>query len=207
MAGDTGRTALLRPEWEYVAPTRLDDFRAADWALLARQRRVFDAEQQAEHALRLLRATAADPGFGYQINNFRHSLQAATAAMQDGRDEEYIVVTLFHDVGFTICPGTHGAFAAAMLAPYIGDAGRFVLEHHQMFQAHHCHEHPDEAVDPAARDAWRGHPHFAATAEFVARYDVTTITPGLPEAPLDAFAPMLRRLLARPPRPMPPRAA
>jgi predicted HD phosphohydrolase len=125
--------------------------------------------------------------------------------MQDGRDEEYIVVTLFHDVGFTVCPASHGAFAASMLSPYVSDASRWVLEHHQIFQAHHCHEHPDETVQPEARERWRGHPHFAATAEFVARYDVTTIVPGLPEAPLDIFVPMVRRLLARPPRIIRPR--
>jgi hypothetical protein len=203
---DSGKSPLLHADWAYVAPRRLDDLRAADWALLGRQRRVFDAEQQAEHALRMLRASAADPAFGYEINNYRHSLQAATAAMQDGRDEEYIVVTLFHDVGFTTCPDTHGAFAAALLAPYVGEASRWVLEQHQIFQAHHCHEHPDEAVDPAARERWRGHPHFAATADFVARYDVTTIVAGLPEAPIEVFAPMVRRILARPPRRVPPRA-
>ena len=205
MDAERGRSPLLHPDWQYIEPARLDDMRADDWALLMRQRRQFDADQQAEHALRMLRASAADPGFGYQVNNYRHSLQAATAAMQDGRDEEYIVVTLFHDVGFTVCPASHGAFAASMLSPYVSDASRWVLEHHQIFQAHHCHDHPDETVQPEAREAWRGHPHFAATADFVARYDVTTIVPGLPEAPLDVFAPMVRRLLSRPPRIIQPR--
>ncbi len=206
MGGDGGKTPLLRPEWRYVEPATLEDFRAPDWGLLGRQRAQFDAACQADHALRMLLATAADPGFGYEVNNFRHSVQAATAAMQDGRAEEYIVVALFHDVGFTVCPGSHGAFASAMLSPYISDASRWVLERHQLFQAHHCHEHPDEAVDPAARERWRGHPHFAATADFVARYDVTTIRAGLPEAPIEIFAPMVRRVLSRPPRLIAPRA-
>ncbi len=198
MAAD--RSPLLEPGWRYVEAPRLDAFRRGDWELLARQRQVFDAGQQAAHALRLLEATAADPGFGYQVNNYRHSIQAATAAMQDGRDEEYVVVTLFHDVGFTICPNSHGAFAAAMLAPYVSDASRWILERHQIFQSHHCHDHPDEAVDPDGRDRWRGHEHFAATAEFVERYDITTIAAGLPEAPIAVFAPMVARILARPPR-------
>lgn len=198
MAAD--RSPLLQPDWRYVEAPSLDAFTRADWDLLARQRQVFDAGQQAAHALRLLESTAADPGFGYQVNNYRHSLQAATAALQDGRDEEYVVVTLFHDVGFTICPTSHGAFAAAMLAPYVSEASRWILERHQIFQAHHCHDHPDEAVDPDARERWRGHQHFAATAEFVERYDITTIAAGLPEAPLSVFAPMVARILSRPPR-------
>ena len=200
MDGPTARSPLMPTDWRYVAPSCLDEFRAPDWTLLRAQRREFDAAHRAEHALRMLRASAADPSFGYQVNNYRHSLQAATAAMREGRDEEYVVVALFHDVGFTICPGTHGAFAGAMLAPHVSDAGRFILEHHQIFQAHHCHDNPDESVDPNARERWRGHPHFVATADFVARYDVTTIVPGLPEAPLEVFAPMVRRVLSRPPR-------
>jgi predicted HD phosphohydrolase len=200
-----GRSPLLRQGWEYVRPTPLDEFRAPDWALLATQRRDFDAGHQAAHMLRMLTASAADPSFGYQVNNYRHGLQAATAALQDGRDEDYVVVALFHDVAWTACPMAHGAVAAALLSPYISDAHRWLLEHHQIFQAHHCHDHPDEAVDPAARERWRGHPHFAATAEFVARYDVTTIIPGQPEARIAVFEPMLRRLLARPPRPIAPR--
>jgi len=202
---NTARSALLRPEWQYVDGDRLDAFRAPQWALLARQRREFNAALHADHVLRLLRASEADPAFGYQVNNYRHSLQAATAALQDGRDAEYIVVTLLHDVGFTTCPASHGAFAASLLSPYVGDASRWLLEHHQIFQGHHFHEHPDEALDPAAREAWRGHPHFTATADFVERYDVGTIVPGLPEAPIEAFLPMLMQVLSHPPRRVPPR--
>jgi predicted HD phosphohydrolase len=197
-------TPLLKPDWRHVGATSLDSFGAEDWALVTAQRRVFDAEQQAAHVLRLLDASAADPSFGYQVNNYRHCLQAATAALQDGRDEEYVVVALFHDVGFTTCPTNHGAFAAALLGPYIGEANRWLLAHHQIFLSHHYHDHPDETLDRDAREAWRGHPHFEATAEFVARYDAPTIAPDRPEAPIATFVPMLTRLLARPPRLLPP---
>jgi predicted HD phosphohydrolase len=198
------RSPLLKPDWRHVDATDLDSIRAEEWALLAAQRRVFDAEQQATHVLRMLEASAADPSFGYQVNNYRHCLQAATAALQDGRDEEYVVVALFHDVGFTTCPTNHGAFAAALLGPYINEANRWLLAHHQIFLSHHYHDHPDETLDRDAREAWRGHPHFEATAEFVARYDAPTIAPDRPEAPIATFVPMLTRLLARPPRLLPP---
>jgi predicted HD phosphohydrolase len=198
------RSPLLKPDWRHIAATDLDSVRAEEWALLAAQRRVFDAEQQASHVLRMLEASAADPSFGYQVNNYRHCLQAATAALQDGRNEEYVVVALFHDVGFTTCPTSHGAFAAALLGPYITEANRWLLAHHQIFLSHHYHDHPDEEHDRDAREAWRGHPHFEATAEFVARYDAPTIAPDRPEAPIATFVPLLTRLLARPPRLLPP---
>lgn len=61
------------------------------------------------------------------------------------------------------------------------------------------------AEEQEGRERWRGHPHFERTAEFVARFDQTTIVPGQPEAPLETFAPMLGRILSRPPRRIAPR--
>ncbi|WP_270936434.1 hypothetical protein [Falsiroseomonas oryzae] len=198
--GDPTRSPLLRPEMAHVEPPEMELLRRADWMRLREQRRDFDAELQAAHVLRLLEVSAADPSFGYQVNNFRHCVQAATAALQDGRDEEYVVVALLHDVGFTLCPTSHGSFAAALVGPYVSEAGHWLLTHHQIFLDHHCHDHPDVEVDPAARERWHGHPHFATTAEFVARFDQGTLRPGLPEAPLSVFAPMVRRVFARPPQ-------
>lgn len=204
--GEQWRSPLLRADWDYVTAPALDQFQPGDWEVLLRQRRDFAATQQVDHVLRLLRDSAADPSFGYMVNNFRHCLQSATAAMLDGRDEEYVIVALLHDIGFTTCPTNHGAFAASLLAPYVSDASRWLLEHHQIFLAHHYHAHPDTAEDSAGRELWRGHPHFERTADFVALYDQTMIVPGQPAAPLETFAPMLGRLLSRPPRLIPPRA-
>ena len=92
-----------------------------------------------------------------------------------------------------------------MHGPYVSDGLRWMLEHHQVFQSHHCHERPDEALDPDERERWRGHPHVESTAEFDERYDQSTIVAGLPEAPLAVFEPILKRVLARPPRRIPPR--
>jgi len=121
----------------------------------------------------------------------RHCVQAATAALQDGRDEEYVVMALLHDIGFVACPTNHGAFAAALLAPYVSDATRWLLERHMDVQAAFCRTCP--GIDLAAGERWRGHPHFAATLEFVARYDIGTIRPGLAEAELTIFEPLVRR--------------
>jgi predicted HD phosphohydrolase len=198
--GNPNPSPLLAPEMRHVPPLEMEGFRRAEWTLLRDQRRQFDAELQARHVLRTLEASAGDPSFGYQVNNYRHSVQAATAALQDGRDEEYVVVALLHDIGFTMCPTSHGSFAAALLAPFVSDASRWLLEHHALFLDFHCHDHPEDHFDPAARERWRGHPHFAATADFVARFDQGTVIPGLPEAPLSVFAPMVARIFARAPR-------
>ena len=198
------RSPLLEPAWTYVEKESLDDFRAADWALLNGQRRLYHAAEQARQALRLLAAGADDPSFGYQVNNYRHCVQSATLAMQDGRDEDYVVMALLHDIGFIACPQSHGQFAAQLLAPYITEDLVWLLERHMYFQALHCREL--DGTDRFVRERWRGHPAFVATAEFVAKYDQNTISPRLPEAPLSVFEPMVHRVFARPPRavPLPP---
>ena len=192
---------LLDPSWSYVEKDTLDEFRAADWTLLNAQRRIYHGEEQAKQALRLLTVGAQDPSFGYRVNNYRHCVQAATLAMQDGRDEDYVVMALLHDIGFIACPQSHGAFAAQLLAPYVGEELVWLLERHMYFQALHCREL--DGNDRFVRDRWRGHPSFVMTAEFVARYDQNTISPDLPEAPLSVFEPMVHRVFARAPRALP----
>lgn len=196
--GEGERSPLARPEWRYVEKPDLDRFDGADWALLDAQREVYDGEQRARQALRMLTAQADDPTFGYAINNYRHCLQSATMVMRDGHDDETIVVALLHDIGFIVCPETHGAFAAALLGPVVSDRNLWMLERHAIFQSHHVHDHPD--VDPDERERWRGHPHFEWTAEYVARYDQNAISPDLPIAPLAMFEPVVQRVFQRPRR-------
>ncbi|NIR61580.1 MAG: phosphohydrolase, partial [Gammaproteobacteria bacterium] len=62
--------------------------------------------------------------------------------MRAGHDEETIVCGLFHDVGYVTCPDTHGQFAAALLAPYVGERNRWTLHHHGVFINHHAVSHP-----------------------------------------------------------------
>ena len=201
MTGDLdARSPLLDPGWRYVERPALDQFTASDWEVLAAQRGPYYAAEQARQVLRLLAGSRDDPSFGYAVNNYRHCVQAATAALHDGRDEEYVVMALLHDIGFVTCPTNHGAFAASLLAPYVSDATRWLLERHMDVQAGFCRTCP--GIDLAAAERWRGHQHFAATLEFVARYDIGTIRPGLAEADLSIFEPLVRRVFARPPRPV-----
>lgn len=198
------RSPLFDPNWQYAAPLALEDFALPDWKLLAAQRPPYQAQLQATQALRLLVASKDDPSFGYQVNNFRHSIQSATLALADGRPDEYVVAALLHDIGFIACPPTHGEFAARLLQPYVDPSIVWMLERHMHFLAAHYSEHP--TADRNAREAWRGHPHFEMTAEFVQRYDQNAIDPGAREADLAVFEPIVRRVFAKTPRaiPLPP---
>lgn len=195
------RDPLAHADWAYVSGVIMDELTPADWAVLERQRLIYRADQQARQILELFAASRDAPTFGYPINNYRHGLQAATLALRDGHDEETVVVSLLHDIGFVVCPETHAQFAAALLGPYISERNHWMLLRHPLFQNIHVHGHPDPAFDRHAREQWRDHPHFAWTAEWVARYDQNALDPDYDCLPLDAFEPLVRRLFARPPQP------
>jgi predicted HD phosphohydrolase len=192
------RSPLAHPDWRYVERTALDAFDRGDWELLDRQRGPYLGERMATQALAMLAAQKDEPTFGYQINNYEHCLQAATLALRDGLDEETVVCTLFHDLGFIVCNETHGELVAALLGPYVSDRNLWMLERHMYFLSAHCREHP--GADPAVRDRWRGHPWFEYTARWVARYDQNAIDPAFESEPLSVFEPIVRRVFTRPPK-------
>jgi len=194
------RSPLLDPSWHYVEKTALDDFRRPDWMRLNEQRADYLQRDKARQALAMLEASRDDATFGYMINNYEHALQTATLMMRDGLDEEDIVCGLFHDIAFVVCPENHGAVSAALLAPYVSERNRWMLQHHAILQQVHIHEL--DGCDPNARERWRGHPHFDWTARFVAIYDQNAIDPDVEAAPLSEFEPMVHRVFGRPPRPV-----
>src|SRR4029079_15062210 len=87
---------------ETVSFTRMADGTAEDYALLDRVGEAYLSElpDRVMAALEELRTSFA----GYQVSRYEHSLQGATRAYRDGRDEEYIVATLLHDIGDELAP-------------------------------------------------------------------------------------------------------
>ena len=102
------RSPLLRPDWRYVEPCNMDDYRAEDWAVMNRQRAEYLEEQQAVQVLDMLKASRDAPTFGYLINNYEHCLQTATLLHEDGHDEETVVTGLLHDIGLPCVPRITG---------------------------------------------------------------------------------------------------
>jgi len=192
-----GRPKLFREDFGFVEKPALEAMDGAEWRMIEAQRKAFMAGRQAELVLDLFTAARDEPSFGYALSMYAHGLQAATMALQSGAEEEFVVVALLHDIGFTIAGPSHGEFAAALLRPYISETHRWVLEMHQLFQTHHAHDHPH--FDGHERDRFVDHPFFAEAADFVARFDQNAIDPNFPTYPIEAFAPIVRRLFARPP--------
>jgi predicted HD phosphohydrolase len=141
--------------------------------------------------LRLLR----DERHAFSIDRLEHCLQAASRALHDGRDEEYVVCALLHDVGAALAPADHAEFAAMVLRPFVSERNHWMLRHHGIFQGYYFFHF--FGMDRNLRERLRGHPHFDYTAEFCERYDQNAFDPAYPSLPLEAFEPMLRRVLAR----------
>ena len=101
------------------------------------------AEASMQHSVNLpdrmiehLELLKGDHG-GFAVDRYTHCLQTATRAMRDGRDEEYIVCSLLHDIGDTLAPANHADFAATMLEPFISEKNYWILKHHGIFQGYY----------------------------------------------------------------------
>jgi len=149
--------------------------------------------------LRHLRLLEGDFG-GYPVDRLEHCLQTATRAHRDGRDEEYVVCALLHDIGDTLAPANHAEHAATILRPYVSDANHWMVAHHGIFQGYYFFHHL--GLDRDMRNQFRGHPHFEYTAQFCHLYDQVAFDPAYESMPLAAFEPMVNRVLSRPPRPL-----
>jgi len=137
---------------------------------------------------------------GFPVDRLTHSLQTATRAHADGRDEEYVVCALLHDIGDTLGSYNHPEVAAAILKPFVSEANHWMVEKHGIFQGYYFFHYV--GLDRNMREALRGHPHFAYTEEFCAKYDGPAFDPKGETRPLSFFEPMLRRVFARPSRSM-----
>lgn len=133
---------------------------------------------------------------GNKIDRYHHSLQTATRAIKDGADDEMVFVALLHDIGDLYAPNNHAAFAAAVLRPFISDDNHWLVLHHGIFQGYYYFHHYDRDRD--ARERFRGHPMFERTAEFCERWDQTSFDPDYQTMALEAFEPMVRRIMASP---------
>jgi predicted HD phosphohydrolase len=198
---DRVATPLLQPvplahtDWQYVRKRSLEEYRTADWQIQTRQRAQYFAENTTKQILRLLACQKDDSGYAYTVNNYYHCLQTATRMLRAGLSDEDVVVGLLHDIGFVSCHETHGEFAAVLLRPFVSERNYWMLVRHAVFQKFHCHELV--GCDRHERDRWRGHPHFAWTAEFVEKFDQSTISYDEEALTLEAFEPLVGRVIAQ----------
>ncbi len=133
---------------------------------------------------------------GYQISRLEHSLQGATRAFRDGREDEYVIAVLLHDIGDELAPYSHSEMAAAILRPFVTEKLYWIIKHHGVFQmyyyAHHC------GGDRNSRDLFKDHQWYDDAVEFCHYYDQNCFDPNYDSEPLSFFEPILRRVMKAP---------
>ncbi len=179
-----------------VSFRRMKDGTAAEYRMLDRLERDYaqGLPRRLAQALQLLDGSLE----GYQVSRLQHSLQAATRAERDGADAEMIAAALLHDVGDDLAPHNHAAFAAEILRPYVRAEVTWIVAQHGIFQMYYYAHHLGGNRD--AREALRGHPHFAACAAFCENWDQASFDPDYPAEPVSHFIPLLEDVFRTPKR-------
>jgi len=138
---------------------------------------------------------AGDTG-GYAVDRLTHSLQTATRAQRDDRDDEYVVCALLHDIGDTLACTNHADLAASILQPFVSEKNLWIVKQHAIFQGYYFFHHL--GLDRDMRDRFRDHEWFRDCAEFCEKYDQNSFDPEYDTLPLEAFEPMVHQVFAAP---------
>ena len=176
--------------------THMKDGSAEDWKIIgAEAKNSFN--ELPERIIQHLMLLEGDDG-GYAVDRLTHSLQTATLAHKDGKDEEYVICALLHDIGDTLGPSNHADVAATILEPFISEENHWMVKHHAIFQGYYFFEYL--GLDRNLRDQYLDHPYYEKTLEFIEKYDAPAFDPEMETYPLSFFEPMLRSVLAQPKR-------
>lgn len=185
--------ATTKPETTF---TRMQDATREDYQVIAHHSLEFITGLP-DRVLAHLRLLEGDTG-GYAVDRLTHSLQSATRAHRDGRDEEYVVCALIHDIGDTLASTNHSELAATILQPFVSEKNHWIVKHHGIFQGYYFFHHL--GLDRNMRDRYRDHEYFRDTAEFCAKYDQNCFDAEYDTMSLEAFEPMVRNVFSRRPR-------
>ena len=171
---------------------RMDESTQEDWTIIGREFMHF-AQDLPRRVIAHLNLLKGDFG-GFPVDRHTHSLQTATLALKDGRDEEYVVCALLHDIGDTLGSYNHPDVAAAILYPFVSEENHWMVKHHGIFQGHYFFHYI--GLDRDARDQFKGHPCYGRTEEFCAVYDNPAFDPKAETYPIETFEPMMKRVFA-----------
>jgi len=98
--------------------------------------------------------------------------------------------------GDTLGAYNHPEIGAAILRPFVAEGHHWMVLNHAVFQGYYYFHHA--GLDRHARERFRDSANFDLTADFCERFDQAAFDPAYPSLPLAEFAPMVRRVFARP---------
>ena len=174
--------------------SEMENGTAEDYAIIGEHGAKF-ASELPNRILAHLDILKGDTG-GFAVDRFTHSIQTATRAYRDGKDEEYVVCALLHDIGDTIASANHADLAATMLEPFVSEKNYWIVKHHGIFQGYYFFEHL--GLDKNMRDQFKGHEFWNDCAEFCSKYDQNSFDPEYENMDIEEFIPMVHNVFAKP---------
>ncbi len=174
--------------------TSMEQGTAEDWAIIGSHYPAFASALPAR-LIEHLKLLDGDFG-GFPIDRLQHCLQTATRAYRAGRDEEYVVCALLHDIGDTLGPSNHADLAAIILQPYVSEENYWIIKHHGIFQGYYFFHFI--GLDRNARDAYKDQPFYQSCVDFCHLYDQNSFDGQYDSEPLAFFTPRIERVFASP---------
>ena len=103
---------------------------------------------------------------------------------------------MLHDIGDTLGSTNHADVGAAILKPFVSEENHWIVKHHGIFQGYNFFHFI--GMDRNMREQFKSSPHYEPTAEFIEKYDNPAFDYDKPRLSLEQFAPMVRRVFAKP---------
>ncbi len=165
-----------------------------DWSLIVGEQLTF-IKDLPDRIIQHMTLLNADFG-GFPVDRLQHCLQTAELAAEDGRDDEYVVCALLHDIGDTLGSLNHADVGATILEPFISEANHWMIKHHAIFQGYNFFHYL--GMDRNMRDKFRDSPHYEQTEEFVAKYDNPAFDDDKPRLTLTTFESLIGSVFSAP---------
>ena len=167
-----------------------------DWQIIGGELGKFGPELSGR-VMAHMRLLADDHG-GFAVDRLTHCLQTAARAEKAGRDDEYVLCALIHDIGDTLGPYNHADVGAAILKPFVRPELHWMVEKHAIFQGYYFFHHL--GLDRDMREQFRDHEAFDLTAEFCQEFDQVAFDPDYPTPPLEHYQPLIEAKMSYPTR-------
>lgn len=168
--------------------TRMDQSTKQDWDIIVGSVIELAHNEVAGQVISQLETLRSDNG-GFAVDRLTHCLQTAHLAEVNGKDDEYIVCALLHDIGDVLAPFNHPDIAAGILKPYVSEANHWMVKNHGTVQGYYYFHHL--GLDRNARDELKANEFYDHCEEFCAKFDMMAFDPDAVTPPLDYYVPLL----------------
>ncbi len=165
-----------------------------DWNIIANEFKSY-AKDLPARIVQHLDLLKGDCG-GFPVDRYTHCLQTATLAHKAGKDDEYVVCALLHDIGDTLGSYNHADIAAAIMEPFVSEANHWMVKHHAIFQGYYFFHYL--GMDRDMHKQFESSPYYAQTREFVEKYDSPAFDAEGETYPIEFFMPMIEKVFAAP---------